>query len=37
MAKQGNKIRVRLQAYDHKVLEVSVQKIVAVAKKAALV
>ena len=33
MAKQGNKIRVRLQAYDHKVLEVSVQKIVAVAKK----
>ena len=33
MAKQGNKIRIRLQAYDHKVLEVSVQKIVAVAKK----
>ena len=33
MAKQGNKIRVRLQAYGHKVLEVSVQKIVAVAKK----
>ena len=33
MAKQGNKIRIRLQAYDHKVLETSVQKIVAVAKK----
>jgi small subunit ribosomal protein S10 len=33
MAKQGNKIRVRLQAYDHKVLETSVQKIVAVANK----
>jgi small subunit ribosomal protein S10 len=33
MAKQGNKIRVRLQAYDHKVLETSVQKIIAVAKK----
>ena len=33
MAKQGNKIRIRLQAYDHKVLETSVQKIIAVAKK----
>lgn len=32
MAKQENKIRVRLQAYDHVVLETSVQKIVAVAK-----
>ena len=33
MAKQGNKIRIRLQAYDHKVLETSVQKVVAAAKK----
>lgn len=33
MAKQENKIRIRLQAYDHKVLETSVQKIVGVAKK----
>lgn len=33
MAKQENKIRIRLQAYDHQVLEASVQKIIAVAKK----
>lgn len=33
MAKQEKKIRVRLQAYDHKVLEVSVEKIVSAAKK----
>lgn len=33
MAKQEKKIRVRLQAYDHKILEVSVQKIMNVAEK----
>ena len=33
MAKQENKIRIRLQAYDFRILEASVQKIIDVAKK----
>lgn len=33
MAKQEKKIRVRLQAYDAKVLELSVKKIVETARK----
>lgn len=33
MAKQVSKIRIRLQAYDHKVLDMSVQKIINVANK----
>ncbi len=33
MAKEQKKIRVRLQAYEPKILEVSVQKIVDAAKK----
>ena len=33
MAKKKDEIRIRLQAYDHRLLEASVQKIIEVAKK----
>lgn len=33
MAKKENKIRIKLQAYDFRILETSVQKIIDVAKK----
>ncbi|WP_425445985.1 30S ribosomal protein S10 [Dethiothermospora halolimnae] len=33
MAKASNKIRIRLKAYDHEVLDVSAQKIVETAKR----